>query len=208
MSKCQTCGTTLIDKRILPMQDAPYTRAICPACNEDIDRKIDEGNERVLAIKLRDAGLPIRYISTHLSESDFKFKGIDDVIDHTKGIYYIGESGIGKTHRLAAWIREYLLDGKTCKYVDFSSFAFDYSSRRDFAEYTEYKDACLASDAIFIDDFEPNPYTYDLAYNFINALFSQEKVVFFASIHLPAQDKLAMRVGQMTYQIELVRRGR
>lgn len=206
MSLCQTCQAELIAKRVLPLREAPYTQEVCPDCQDDVINKIDASNDKVLAVKLKESGLPIRFLTAQLNDADVKFKGIDDVMDHTKGIFYLGDSGTGKTHRLAAWMREYLFDGKTCKYVDFSSFAFAYSSRRDFSEYVNFKDSCISADAIFIDDFETNSYTYDLAYNFINALFSEEKTVFFASIHLPAQDKLAMRIGQMTYQIELVRR--
>ena len=45
---------------------------------------------------------------------------------------------------------------------------------------------------------------YDFVYNFVNTLYNAPKIVFFNSIELPTQAKLAMRIGEMTNQVKLV----
>jgi hypothetical protein len=103
---------------------------------------------------------------------------------------------------MLAWLRRYLEHGYRVSYLDFSDMVCRW--RTDMKTYTEFRDLWVQSDAIFIDDFDAsNPYLYDYTYNMVKAMHIMNKLVFFTSTALPSQEKLAMRIGEMTLQIEL-----
>jgi DNA replication protein DnaC len=102
-------------------------------------------------------------------------------------------------------MRNFLYKGLKCHYINWSDFMVNL--RMDIERYDEMKRKALHYDCIFIDDFDAtNPYTYDIVYNFVNTLYNEPKITFFNSIDLPTQSKLAMRIGEMTKQVKLVRR--
>jgi DNA replication protein DnaC len=162
-----------------------------------------EANERVLAHKYYAQNVPKRYRDATLTDRHKQFVGVDDVLAGLQGIYFIGESGVGKSWMTVAWMRHFILNGDKCLYINWSDFMV--KLRMDIKYYDEMKRTMQAYDYIFIDDFDATcNYMYDFVYNFVNTLYNAPKITFFNSIELPTQSKLAMRIGEMTKQVKLV----
>ena len=112
---------------------------------------------------------------------------------------------MGKTWMTVAWLKYMMHLGYKCHYINWSDFMV--RLRMDIKQYDEMKHKALTYDCIFIDDFDAtNQYMYDIVYNFVNTLYNEPKITFFNSTELPTQSKLAMRIGEMTKQVKLVKR--
>jgi DNA replication protein DnaC len=148
--------------------------------------------------------VPKRYWQAELTDKYKQFDGIEDVLEGNQGIYFIGKSGVGKSWLTVAWMLHFIYRGYKCHYINWSDFMV--RLRMDIKSYDEMKRKALQYDCIFIDDFDAtNQYMYDIVYNFVNTLYNAPKLTFFNSVDLPTQSKLAMRIGEMTKQVKLVR---
>ena len=202
---CKICGGAL--EAVDVISDKGLTSMpLCPRCDEGAIVDMKARNKRVLTRKMTECGVPELYTGSSLSASDMLFPGKEDVINAEKGIYYIGETGTGKTYRLAGWCSLLLSMGVQCRFYDFSDFVCDL--RADFKRYNDHKREMLRAECIFFDNFDPsNQYMYDFIFNLVNALYTNRRQVFFSSLALPPQSQLAMRISQMTIQLELQKGG-
>jgi DNA replication protein DnaC len=165
---------------------------------------IKDANKRVLEHKYYAHNVPKRYWNAELDDHHKAFAGAEDVLNGLNGIYFIGDSGIGKTWMTVAWMRHFIFNGDKCMYINWSDFMV--KLRIDVKQYDEMKRNVMLYDCVFVDDFDATcTYMYDFVYNFVNTLYNAPKIVFFNSVDLPTQSKLAMRIGEMTKQVKLVR---
>jgi DNA replication protein DnaC len=154
---------------------------------------------------LETQGVPKRYWSAKLTKENTAFLGSEDVQSGLSGVYFIGDSGVGKSYLSVAWMTYMLSNGYVCRYINWSDFMVQL--RMDVKEYSRLKAEALQGDVIVIDDFDAtNQYMYEITYNFINALYNSAKILIMNSIELPTQSKLAMRIGEMTKQVMVVRK--
>lgn len=201
---CTKCSTPLQQYTILS-ETKFETLVACPKCQSGVITQLNTTNARVAVKYLKNENVPKRYWYAVLEDKHMRFRDSNYVLDGECGIYYIGESGIGKTYLTVAWLNYWLYNGRKCHYINWSDFMV--KLRMDIKQYDEMKRKALEYDCIFIDDFDAtNQYMYDIVYNFVNTLYNEPKITFFNSIELPTQSKLAMRIGEMTKQIKLVRR--
>lgn len=202
---CKKCKKELIELRYYANSGAGV-QPLCPYCDATIIASREKTTNEIIAKKMVELGVPERFKEITLTKEDMAFQDSDLVSSGGVGLFLLGESGTGKTRRMVGWLRHFLLHGKTCKFIDFSSFLFDARAKKDLLEYNAAKTECTGVDIVFIDDFEvTNVYMYDFVYNFLNTLYNANKVAFFTNTTLPIHDKLAMRIGDMTVQIELLR---
>ena len=200
--KCDTCGTTL--KKFVLLNTKSGSETLCPVCQKSLIDEIKELNKACISNSLKELNVPSRYWNAALTREYLAFTSYDAVKSGKKGIYLFGESGVGKTWLLVAWLKHCLSSGMKCVYVDWSDFMVD--MKLDAKAYRQFRANALQADCIFIDDFDgSNPYTYDIVYNFINSLYKSNKRMFFTSVDLPVQPKLAMRIGESTVQLQIVR---
>ena len=200
--KCSTCGSTLIQFVLLKTKSG--SELLCPACQKGLIAEIKELNKACIANALKELNVPPRYCNAVLTKEYLAFRSYDIVKSGKRGIYLFGESGVGKTWLLVAWLKHCLSSGMKCMYVDWSDFMVD--MKLDAKTYRQFRAEAMQADCIFIDDFDgSNPYTYDIVYNFINSLYKANKRMFFTSVDLPVQPKLAMRIGESTVQLQIVR---
>lgn len=201
---CHKCGRQLMRYNILTESNCTQSTA-CPVCAGMQIQHIKDANERVLEHRFDAQGVPKRFRSATLSDEHMQFVGVDDVLSGANGIYFIGDAGVGKSWLTVAWMRHFVLDGEKCLYINWSDVMV--KLRMDVKMYEEYKRRAEHYDYIFIDDFDATcSYMYDFVYNFVNTLYNAPKITFFNSIELPTQNKLAMRIGEMTKQVKLVTR--
>jgi DNA replication protein DnaC len=181
------------------------TLVACPNCQSRLVTQINTTNVSVAEKCLKTEGVPKRYWSAKVLPEHLNFSDSADVVTGDSGIYFIGDSGIGKTWLTIAWLKYMLYQGYKCHYINWSDFMV--RLRMDIKSYDEMKRKALQYDCVFIDDFDAtNQYMYDIVYNFVNTLYNAPKLTFFNSIDLPTQSKLAMRIGEMTKQVKLVRK--
>lgn len=201
---CTKCNTPLQKYTILSETHFESLVA-CPKCQSGIITQIATTNVRVAEKCLKNEGVPKRHWWSQLEDKHKQFFGADDVLNGDCGIYFIGESGVGKSYMTVAWMLYMINQGKRCHYIDWSDFMVNL--RMDIRQYDAMKRKALEYDCIFIDDFDAtNQYMYDIVYNFVNTLYNEPKITFFNSIELPTQSKLAMRIGEMTKQVKLMRK--
>lgn len=201
---CNKCGQ---HRRAYPILSETHfeTLLACPNCQAGIVSQITATNVGVAEKCLKTEGVPKRYWNAELKPEYLQFTGSEDVSACNSGVYFIGESGIGKTWMTVAWFKYMLYKGLKCHYINWSDFMVNL--RMDIKQYDEMKRKALQYDCVFIDDFDAtNQYMYDIVYNFVNTLYNEPKLTFFNSIELPTQSKLAMRIGEMTKQVKLVRK--
>ena len=200
---CPKCNKTLTQYTILS-ENGSEVSLLCVKCQAVQIRKLKESNAKVAENTLKKQMVPFRYINATLTKEFTNFNGSREVLDGMSGLYLIGESGIGKTYQLIAWMRYMILQGYKCNYVNWSDFLVQL--RIDIKEYAMMKGGVLQADCIFIDDFDASsPYMYEIIYNFVNSMYNQGKLVFATGNELPTQSKLAMRFGEMTKQVKVVR---
>lgn len=198
---CKLCGSALRTYPIVSITGMD-TICLCSNCQAAEINKLLESNELALQALFSHHGVPQRYRNARLTKASVFMRDSDKVLDFKRGIYFFGESGTGKTWQMIAWFRYYLEHGYKVAYLDFSELICRW--RTDMKTYVESQDAWLYPDAIFIDDFDTsNPYLYDYTYNMVKSMHITNKRVFFTSTSLPSQEKLAMRIGELTLQVEL-----
>ena len=202
--QCDKCNTEM--KTVPVLSETHFeTFTACPKCQRSNISRIQQGNLKVAEKHLKTQGVPERYWSAKLTKENTAFAGADSVLNHECGLYLIGDSGIGKSYLSVAWMKYMLCNGYTCKYINWSDFMVQL--RMDIKEYANLKESALRCDVIVIDDFDAtNQYMYDVVYNFINSVYNSTKILIMNSIELPTQSKLAMRIGEMTKQVMVVRK--
>jgi DNA replication protein DnaC len=167
-------------------------------------QNLDRTNTAVLHKQYRTQNVPKRYWEAELQPAHMDFVGADTVCDGSIGLYLIGESGVGKSWLSVAWLRYLIFKGMRCQYINWADVMV--KLRIDIKYYEQLLASVQRADCVFIDDFDAtNTYMYDVVYNFINTLYNAPKLVHFNSVDLPTQAKLAMRIGEMTTQVKLVR---
>lgn len=200
---CVKCSTTLIDIPIISTRGIEYT-PLCPKCSSKIISVIGCRNETATSAIMESRGVPKRFTSARLFESDLCFKKVSEVIAGKLGIYFLGESGVGKTTKMIGWAAHMVSLGKSIRFTDFSDFICEL--RSDYKQFNRLRDELLDADVLFIDNFDTsNAYIQDSVFNLVNCFYKLDKQVFFTSNFLPSQDSLAMRISDITVQIELVK---
>lgn len=200
---CSTCGSSLRRYVLLGLQGSQSTE-LCPICQSACISDIQAVNKAIVDKCLEVQHVPKRYHNASLRKEHLTFPSSKEVQEGDKGLYIFGESGVGKTWLLIAWMRYYLSKGATCTYVDWSDFMVDL--KMDIKSYSSNKSSILHTDCVFIDDFDSsNHYMYDITYNLINSLYKAGKVLFLTSVDLPVQSKIAMRLGEVTTQLQILR---
>lgn len=201
---CEKCKTEMKEVPVLSETHFENLTA-CPKCQRSVIQKIMKANRNVAEKCLESQGVPKRYWSAKLTKENTAFNGADEVIAGTSGLYLIGDSGVGKSYLTVAWMIHLLMHGYKCKYINWSDFMVQL--RMDMKEYAKLKEWALQGDVVVIDDFDAtNQYMYDVVYNFINAMYNGTKLLIMNSVELPTQSKLAMRIGEMTKQVMIVRK--
>ena len=201
--KCNICGSTLKQYVLLGVSSGQQTE-LCPKCQAACVEEVRAVNKAMISKHLESQHVPIRYHEARLQKEHLAFPSGREVQNGEKGLYIFGDSGVGKTWLLVAWMKYYLSKGAACTYVDWSDFMVDL--RMDIKAYQSKKAYILRSDCVFIDDFDSsNSYMYDVIYNLINSLYSCGKVLFLTSIDLPTQPEIAMRLGEITSQLHVIR---
>lgn len=203
-SKCTRCGTPLQKYPILS-ETHFETLTACVNCQAGVIQQLRTTNATIAEKYLKTQNVPKRYWSAELTDKYTDFIGAPDVLKRDCGLYLIGDSGVGKSWLTVAWFKHMLYEGLKCHYINWSDFMV--KLRMDMKSYEQLKASALQADCVFIDDFDAtNQYMYDIIYNFIGSLYNAPKLVYFNSIELPTQNKLAMRIGEMTKQVKLVRK--
>jgi DNA replication protein DnaC len=204
MSNCKKCCTPLAEYPILS-ETHFETLTACPNCQSRLITQLALTNRSVAEKCLKTETVPKRYWQAELTDKYKQFDGVEDVLEGNRGIYFIGKSGVGKSWLAVAWMLHFIYRGYKCHYINWSDFMV--KLRTDIKYYDEMKRKALQYDCVFIDDFDAtNQYMYDIVYNFVNTLYNAPKLTFFNSVDLPTQSKLAMRIGEMTKQVKLVRK--
>lgn len=202
---CETCKAEKKELLVLTENNRNDRLWLCPKCEESVISKIKVNNATMLDRCLKAQKVPPRYHAAKLEKKYCAFEGFDKVHKGQSGLYLCGESGVGKSWLMIAWMKYLLAKGEKCGYIDWSDFMVDL--RMDIKDYTNRRGALLQYNYLFIDDFDTsNQYMYDIVYNFVNALYNEGKIVFFTSVDLPAQSKIAMRISEMTQQLHIIRR--
>ena len=178
--------------------------ALCEVCQCTEIEKIQHNNNKVCSEMLRKLGVPKRCIGATMRKEFCAFQGAPSVLSGELGLFLLGESGVGKTYQMIAWMRHHIYAGRKVAYVDFSDFLCEL--RADARKYTNIRSLYDYADVVFIDDFDSsNPYVFEFVYNFINHLYKEQKLMFLTAEALPVQDRLAMRIGASTIQVELIK---
>lgn len=203
--QCENCGKEKKEIPIISTRGMEICQ-MCDDCNKaEMDQLLSRNKMAVLEI-MRKGGVPKRFLCCRLSEADFKFRDSDQVANGDKGLFFIGDTGTGKTTRLAGWAAYMVQRGKSIKFIDFSDFICEL--RADFKRFNDLKNDMMGVDCLFIDNFDANnQYMYDFIFNLVNSLYQREKQVFYTGASLPGQEPLAMRIGKTTIQLELVKGG-
>ena len=201
---CDKCKTEM--KKFPVLSETHFeTLTACPKCQQSVIQKIRQANRRVAVKCLKTQNVPERYWSAKLTKENTAFAGVDDVKSGVCGLYLIGDSGVGKSWLSVAWMLYMLHNGYKCKYINWSDFMVQL--RMDIKAYDSIRANALKHDVVVIDDFDAtNQYMYDIVYNFINAMYNGTKLLIINSVELPTQSKLAMRIGEMTKQVMVVRK--
>ena len=203
-NNCTKCGTPLQEYPILS-ETHFETLTACANCQAAVIQQLNATNAIIAEKCLKTQNVPKRYWLATLTEKHTDFIGSNKVLNGDCGLYLIGDSGIGKSWLTVAWFKYMLYKGLKCHYINWSDFMVQL--RMDIKSYEQLKLSALKADCVFIDDFDAtNQYMYDIVYNFIGSLYNAPKLVYFNSVELPTQNKLAMRIGEMTKQVRLVRR--
>ena len=174
-----------------------YTTHICAKCAPDMIEEYKKRSKNAMEKRFHNIGIPRKYYNATASIGLYA----PECLRYEKGIIWFGESGVGKTWELVGMLRRAMLAGKSISYCDWTTTMCELKCNPN--EYHRIL-AVPQTDILAIDDFEvDNGFTFNYVYDFIKKLYCAEKVVYITCSTLPAQDKIAMRLGEMTKQYEV-----
>jgi DNA replication protein DnaC len=176
---------------------------LCSVCQAEDIEKIKQANHKNMCNLFEAESLPRRYwdASRFTDGMDKESKELLDKFK--KGIYFYGESGVGKTYQLAGWFKYAIMQGKTVKWIDWSDWLCELKANLN--EYQPIRTKYSNAECIFLDGFDVGgQYVADYTFNFLNYLYKNDKIVYVSSESLVWQDRFASRLAEMTIQYELV----
>lgn len=196
MPKCPQCDNEMTKVDVVSMDNA-YSTFVCGVCTPDIIETYKKRSEQAMTRRLSNMGIPRKYHNATATLGQYD----EDCRNYKKGIIWFGESGSGKTWQMVGMIRKAITDNKKVAYADWTSMLCELKCTPN--EYPNIL-AIPTADIIAIDDFEvDNGFTFNYVYDFIKKLYCADKIVYMTCSVLPAQDKIAMRLGEMTKQYEV-----
>ena len=194
---CKKCNSELKFVTVVSL-DAVYGAHVCPNCEPDMLEMYQKRSEQAMLKRLHNMGIPRRYFPATLNAGMYNA----DFLNFKKGAIWFGESGVGKTWQMVGAIRRAILHNRKVAYADWTSMLCELKCNPN--EYLKLL-AIPDVDVIAIDDFEvDNGFTFNYVYDFIKKLYCSDKIVYMTCSVLPAQDKIAMRLGEITSQYEVV----
>lgn len=193
---CTRCNTELKAVTVVSLE-AVYTAHVCPHCEPDMIEVYQKRSEQAMVKRLTNMGIPRKYLTAELNSGMYNA----DFLNFKKGAIWFGASGTGKTWQMVGAIRRAILHNRKVAYADWTSMLCELKCNPN--EYLKLLSIPNA-DVIAIDDFEvDNGFTFNYVYDFIKKLYYSDKIVYMTCSVLPAQDKIAMRLGEITSQYEV-----
>lgn len=175
---------------------------LCRECHASKIANLTTSNTAILHKKLTEMRVPKRYWNASPDVSMWSKPNVSAVCSFKTGVYFLGDSGVGKTYQMVGWLKYAILHGIKVNYINWSDFTCTLKS--DLKIYDKLKADTLTAPVVFIDDFQVgNAYIEDYTFNFINTIYNEGITPFLTSINLPPHDRFAMRLGEMTVQYEV-----
>jgi DNA replication protein DnaC len=175
---------------------------LCRECHASKIANLTASNTAILHKKLKEMSVPQRYWGASPDVSMWAKPNVSAVCSFKTGVYFFGDSGMGKTYQMIGWLKYAILHGIKVNYINWSDFTCTLKS--DLKIYDKLKANTLTAPVVFIDDFQVgNAYIEDYTFNFINTIYNEGITPFLTSINLPPHDRFAMRLGEMTVQYEV-----
>lgn len=196
MPKCPQCNNEMNEVDVVSTSNA-YKTFVCGHCAPDMLELYHKRSKQAMEERLNRLSIPHKYhqATAYVGQYD------EECRNYKKGIIWFGESGVGKTWQMVGMIRRAIMDNKTVAYADWTSLLCQLKCNPN--EYLKLL-AVPNADIVAIDDFEvDNSFAFNYVYDFIKKLYCAEKIIYMTCSVLPAQDKIAMRLGEMTKQYEV-----
>ncbi len=198
-NNCKQCGNILSRVYVL-FPDRTITEELCQKCNADKYQTHIATNAKIISKRMRNGFVPERYFNAVLRQQDTPIDAIPAVCRHDSGVFIFGESGSGKSAALAGWMRVMLSYGNPCLWLNWSDEAcMLHADQKYFPTLLNKLDGKL----LFIDDFDTtDKFLSVYIYNLVDRLYRNKCQVFYTANALPDSEKLAMRIGHTTIQVE------
>ena len=175
---------------------------LCKECHASKIANLTTSNMAILHKKLTEMKVPKRYWNASPDVSMWLKSNVSAVCSFKTGVYFFGDSGVGKTYQMIGWLKYAIVHGIKVNYINWSDFTCTLKS--DLKIYDKLKADTLTAPVVFIDDFQVgNAYIEDYTFNFINTIYNEGVTPFLTSINLPPHDRFAMRLGEITVQYEV-----
>ena len=182
--------------------DRASKELLCAVCNSKMYVESMTKTDVIVNKRMHEGDVPKRYIDSYLRAQDAP----NDTLIKNKmvpnGVYLFGESDTGKSHALAGWMRMMLSFGHKCIWLNWPDECCKlHTDQKYFTELV----GKISGKVVFIDDFDTtDKFLTVYIYNLVDMFYRDNTPVFYTSSTLPDNDKLAMRIGKTTTQIEFV----
>lgn len=204
LTTSKTCGECRLPMvlTVSLFEDRASKELLCTACNSKMYQDVITKTSAIVSKRMQEGGVPKRYIDSYLRAQDAP----NDTLIKNKmapnGVYLFGESDTGKSHALAGWMRMMLSFGHKCIWLNWPDECCKlHTDQKYFTELV----GKISGKVVFIDDFDTtDKFLTVYIYNLVDMFYRDNTPVFYTSSALPDNDKLAMRIGKTTTQIEFV----